>query len=314
MRPNPPSPAAAGRLAFAIARASFAACLVLALAGCVTVSGRSQSPFERELDDKESRALLQVTAAEIGELRDASDASARNRLLRKLLTDIDVAYLAFASEVIASRGRLDAGAGLLTTTANIASSLTGSAGVKANYAALTTLLTGGRAQVDAHFLYNQTSLALVAAMDEQRASTLADIRRGMSLSIGEYPGQTALGDAIKYYRAGTLPSAAMHLQKAAAARAEKEEKELEGIPVPTDDEVAASVDQGTKFFAFVDDPANHDKVRTELVALGVPGITATSTHDEVRKAAKKYYRENNRAGNAEPLLKALEANAGYKRN
>lgn len=282
-----------------------AATAIVLLASCATFQGAPKPPFDQSkfLGDA---SPLTLTPEQLDELIHAVDESSRNRLLRQLLSDIDLRYLDFSSGVVASRNRFEFSKNLLMLSSSVASSLTESAGVKANYAALSTLLSGGGAQLDSNFLFSQTSLALVSTMDAQRAVVLAQIRTSMGQSIQEYPGQTAFGDAIRYFRAGTLASAAQELQKSAAGKAAEEEAIVRNIAIPTDAQVARSIERGESFVGFVDDPANTDKVRAALMALDVDGIDATTAAEDVRAAAKRYYRRHGPSGNAEDLIDELK--------
>lgn len=299
--------------AFIIVRSAVILGAAIAVTGCATLRGAPTAPFKEEAYvGKDSP--LSLTETQLQELIDAKDEATRNSLLRRLLSDIDLRYLRFASGVVDGKNRFEFGKSILTLAASVASSLTPSAGVKANYAGLTALIAGGGAAVDSTFLFNQTSLALVSTMDEQRAAVLAEIRTSMSQSITEYPGQTAFGDAIRYFRVGTLATAALNLQKAAAGRAAEQEQQLRGIEIPTDAQVTQAVQRGQTFVAFVDDKNNIAVLRKALQTVGVAGIgDNTPDDDAVRKAAKDYYRRWGPSGQADDLIAELKKN-GFKPN
>jgi len=286
--------------------------VVVISTSCATLSGAPTAPFDQSKYTS-TDSPLSLTPEDLDLLINAPDEPTRNRLLRRLFSDIDVRYLDFAGGVVAGKNRFEFGKNILTLSSSIASSLTASAGVKANYAAFSALLSGGGAQVDSNFLFNQTSLALVSTMDAQRAIVLAEVRTSMAQSIQEYPGQTAFGDAIRYFRSGTLASAARDLQKAAAAEASKNEELVRNIAIPTDAQVAYSIKRGQTFTDFIDNPANVEAVRKALIAVGAPNIDAKSSAEDLRKAARSYYRRNGPSGNAEDLIEALKKN-GYKPN
>ncbi|MDH5833397.1 hypothetical protein [Luteimonas kalidii] len=277
---------------------------IVMMGGCTTLQGAPAPPFDQATFASDESPLM-LSADELKSLLNAADESTRNSLLRRLLSDIDVRYLDFAGDVVAGRNRFEFGKNILILSSSVASSLAESAGVKANYAALSTLLSGGGAQVDSTFLYNQTSLALVSTMDAQRAIVLGEIRSSMGLSIQEYPGQTAFGDAIRYFRAGTLASAAQDLQKAAAAQASREQAKVRNITIPTDAQVAFAVRRGQSFSDFVDAPANEAAVRRALIAIDVADVDESTPAAEVREAAKSYYRRHGPSGNAEDLVDEL---------
>lgn len=284
-----------------------AALSLVGLSGCATWKGAPQAPFDED-SFTGANSRISLTPSELQDLLDTQDEARRNALLRRTLADIDVRYLAFSGEVVQGKSRFDFGKNIMVLSSSIASGLTPSAGVKANYAAFSALLTGGAAQVDSNFLYNQTSLALVSTMDARRAAVLADIRLSMKLSIQDYPGQTAFGDAIRYFRAGTLANAAQELQKSAAGNAATEEMKLRGIYIPTDAEVAHAIKRGQSFAAYVNDKNNTAAVRSALIAIKVDGVDANTPDDDVRAIAKDYYRRYNPSGDADDLIAELKKN------
>ena len=162
----------------------------LMLGACATPMQAPSPPFNMSGADSLIQEI-RLTPVDVRALLDATHVEDRNRLLRRLIADIDGHYLEFSQAIASSDVKMGAITGLLGMGAGVASSLTGSAGVKANYSALGTLLTGGSAVFDSNFLHGQTTSALVSAMDDQRAAVQLEIRRSMSQAIEEYPGQTA---------------------------------------------------------------------------------------------------------------------------
>lgn len=262
---------------------------MLLLAACATVQQAPKPPFDLDGSDSLTHKI-RLTPEDIQSLLDATTLADRNRLLRRLIADIDLGYLGFAQALAGTKNHMGAVASLLGLGAGVASSLTASAGVKANYSSLGTLLTGTTAVVDNNYLFGQTTSALVSAMDDQRALVQVEIRRSMSQSLEEYPGQTAFADAIRYYRAGTLASATQRLQQIAANQAAESAENLREVRIPTDEEVAAAVASARSVSELIDDPANDKALRTVLIDLEVAGIDADSDHDALKAAAYAYLR------------------------
>lgn len=162
------------------------AAMVMNLAACAAVSGSPNPPFDQSKYTVTS-SPLNSSATDLEALINATGELMRKRLRGQLLSGIDARYLGFGGDVVADKSRFEFGNNILILSSSLASGLTTSSGVEANYAALVALLSGGGAQADSNFLFNQTSLALVSTMDSQRAIVLAEIRAAMG-AMPRVPG------------------------------------------------------------------------------------------------------------------------------
>lgn len=286
-------------------RACAAITLMLLFAGCALTRGAAPSPFDESLYRGKS-APLGMDSQHIEDLLDADGEADRNAAMRRILLLTDLLYLEFSADFLANRKHFGAATNGLGLLADVAGTLTDSVGVKTNYSALGALLTGSTGIVDSTYLFDHAILAMIETMDEQRANVLIEIRESMILPIDEYSGHTALGDAIRYYRAGTLSNAALELQRAAAARADERQAKARTVPIPTDAQVSEAVALGEAFFVFVRDAANADAVRKALIAIQAPGIDAKSDATAVRAKAISIFRDLGPVDGARTLVAALE--------
>ncbi|QWP76683.1 hypothetical protein J5226_24420 [Lysobacter sp. K5869] len=128
----------------------------------------------------------------------------RNAWIESMLIKIDADYFGVERKLQDKRTRLNIGASTAALLFNVASSLTGSAGVKANYVAANSLATGTQNIVTKEEFHDQTVATLVAAMRARREQAFATIRIGMTKPTGEYLLAEAHRDLLAYEAAGSL--------------------------------------------------------------------------------------------------------------
>ncbi len=145
----------------------------------------------------------------------------RNAWIEQHLIFVDRAYAQFVAGLQASRTGWGLGAGILDLAFGVASSLTPSAGVKANYAAASTLLTGSYAVITKEAFIEKTVSALVSAMDARRKAAVVQIRRGMLLDERAYTASAAHADLLEYQRASSLVGGLSFIETAAQKDIEK---------------------------------------------------------------------------------------------
>jgi hypothetical protein len=132
------------------------------------------------------------------------DETSRNRWIEFNLIRIDEEYFASERRLQALKTRWNVGSSAAALLFNVASSLTNSAGVKANYVAYNSLAVGGNAIVSKEEFLEQSVNTLISAMEGRRAETRKRVRIGMSRPIGEYTLSDAYYDLLEYDKAGTL--------------------------------------------------------------------------------------------------------------
>src|SRR5437899_1909788 len=82
-------------------------------------------------------------------------------------------------------------------------------------------IIGVKGAIDADLFYQKTMPALVAQMDAQRRTVLANILQGLSQGLDLYPLQQGLRDVDSYYAAGTIPGAISGVVTDAGAKSEE---------------------------------------------------------------------------------------------
>ncbi|UXI70534.1 hypothetical protein [Tahibacter amnicola] len=145
------------------------------------------------------------------ELLAAQTPDIRNQILQRRLVLIDQLYEGYVAGLRRDKSVMDLATGLAGLALGVAGTLTDSVTAKTNYAAAGTLLTGGAAVIDQTLFYEQTVLALVAAMDANRAQVRLQIENGMRGNLQDYAGDNAFRDLQAYERAGTLLSAITYI-------------------------------------------------------------------------------------------------------
>lgn len=180
--------------------------LGVATAGCISsFRGTPARPFSQAYAKQSAEvpmdALLIVT-----------EASDRNIYIRGVMAVIDINYQSFKYSVAANKRHSASVADGLTLLMTIAGTLTGSAGVKQNYLQGIALITGATSIYDKNYLQAQTTSALIAQMETNRARVREIIAEGMSKEINEYPAITAAQNLAEYFDAGTILGALLGIQ------------------------------------------------------------------------------------------------------
>lgn len=164
----------------------------------------------------------------------------RNGWIEQNVIRINASYYEFEADLQKSRSTLGIGTSTAALLFNVASSLTLSAGVKANYVAANSLATGTNQIVTREQFMEQTVSTLIAAMRGRRATAFAFIRIGMSKPEGEYTLSEAHRDLLDYASAGTLQEGMKFVldttEKASDASEEKASNEIERAVAYTDEE------------------------------------------------------------------------------
>lgn len=175
------------------------------------------------------------------ELMAATSTSQRNQLLQRRLIMIDAAYVDFISTLRRQKTVTDLATSLAGLAIGVAGTLADGVAAKTHYAAAGTLLTGGAAVVDQTLYYEQTVIALVAAMDANRAAVRVNILRGMNQDLANYTADDAYADLQTYERAGTLLAAIAYVQSTAKQAKDEADSDIRDIVALTPAQYDAKV-------------------------------------------------------------------------
>ena len=207
--------------------------LLLLLVGVLAGCGHSIRGGPRSTLDQVALGTPSTLPAAGQELLAAASTEQRNDLLNRRLMMIDQAYVTYINGLRKEKTVTDLATGLAGLALGVAGTLTDGIAAKTNYAAAGTLLAGGSAIVDQTLYYEQTVLALVSAMDANRALVRLTILRGMNEDMAEYTASDAYADLIAYERAGSLLAAIGYVQATAKEAQQVSEGQIRDIvPLP----------------------------------------------------------------------------------
>lgn len=201
---------------------------VLGLQACATLQGMPAQSVALQWPRSVNDAV--PLSNEIVRGREGYSSEERNAWIEANLISVNKDYNAFVTNLQQNRAGWAIGTGILDLTFDVASSLTPSAGVKANYAAASALLTGSYAVIDKEAFLEKTVSALVSAMNARRKEALVAILAGMRLSTDQYPLAVAHEDLLEYQRSGSLLSGLSFVESASK---EKEEDAADAIKTAT---------------------------------------------------------------------------------
>ncbi|WP_313919372.1 hypothetical protein [Tahibacter sp.] len=204
---------------------------LLATGGCgPAIRGGPPSTLDVPADtsdtDRTSKMRLSLAGRDL--LLADTDAK-RNDVLGPRLVLIDQVYETYVSNLRRDKAIMDLATGLAGLAIGVAGTLTDGVTAKTNYAAAGTLLSGGVAIVDQTLFYEQTVLALVAAMDASRAQVRLTIETGMTKDLDTYPGRDAFRDLQAYERAGTLLAAISYVSATSRGIQSDAEADLKNV-------------------------------------------------------------------------------------
>lgn len=171
----------------------FALPLALIVAGCAGTARKS--PIE-PIDSVQSKGILSLVGA--------YDEDARNAWMERNVIRIDEDFDRYRASLQRARTVSGTSSATVALLSNVASSLTQSAGVKANYVGLNGIATGVNDIAFKQKFMEQTVASLMAAMDGRRAEAYTRLRIGMLKSVREYTLADANRDVRAYAWAGRV--------------------------------------------------------------------------------------------------------------
>jgi hypothetical protein len=227
------------------------------------------------------------------------DANCRNKIVNGRLRAVDLNYYAFVKALFVQHNSASLAADIAVLGLNAAGAVAGGALTKAALAAASAGIVGVKGAVDADLFYQKTMPALVAQMDAQRKTILAQILRGLTEGVSQYPLQQALRDVDSYYAAGTIPGAITGIVGDAGAKTAEADNEIIQISGPLADDVYARQVKAHDWIRSLTNEQDLDKV---IRALNL-SLPANSTAGQKRNAI---FRELDKAS-TNPALDALLA-------
>ncbi len=178
------------------------------------------SPAEFDTDVHRYREAVRA-----GDLKTAR--TERDQIVFRVMAQIESAYGHFEASLTTSRAAALTGAdaGQLGLTA--AATIVGSSGVKDILTATAVALQGTRLSFDKNFFEQKTTESLIAQMRASRRTEQAQMLRSLAhRDVASYPLENAWTDLVRYYYAGTIPSALVEISSKAGADAVKADGDL----------------------------------------------------------------------------------------
>lgn len=281
------------------------ALLLLLLAGCSqAIRGGAPTTLDRPSSASASEPNPLPVAAQ--ELVDATSTTQRNQLLQRRLIMIDAAYVDFISTLRRQKTVTDLATSLAGLAIGVAGTLADGVAAKTNYAAAGTLLTGGAAVVDQTLYYEQTVIALVAAMDANRAAVRVNILRGMNQDLANYTADDAYADLQTYERAGTLLAAIAYVQSTAKQAKDAADSDIRDIVALTPAQYDAKVCNTRSLFK-----SNPKRTAANLMsAAGTLGLSVPAASQSDANAIAAQISQLNRDTDADGVGRIATALSG----
>lgn len=151
----------------------------------------------------------------------------RNQIVFRIIAQIDAAYGAFELNLSTRRAGLQTGGDAVQLGLSAAATLVGASDIKDILSATSTAFQGARLSVDKNFFEQKTTESLVSQMRASRKNLQAQILLSLSSrDVNSYPLESAWGDVVNYYYAGTIPSALVDIAGKAGNDAIKADQTL----------------------------------------------------------------------------------------
>ncbi len=178
------------------------------------------SPAEFDADVHRYRDALKA-----GDLKTAR--TERDQIVFRVMAQIESAYGNFEGSLTTSRAAALTGADAAQLGLTAAATIVGSSGVKDILTATAVALQGTRLSFDKNFFEQKTTESLIAQMRASRRTEEAQMLRSIAnRDVTSYPLENAWTDLVRYYYAGTIPSALVEISSKAGADAVKADVDL----------------------------------------------------------------------------------------
>lgn len=206
--------------------------LVVWTTGCGTLSGVPRSSLKAPvISSKAGTFTLPAKCVEEAAVFYEYSKAQRNGWIDSALTCINQTYAVFVANLRKSETAWGIGTGIADLVFKVASSLTPSAGVKANYAAASLLITGTDTIITKEAFLEQTVAALTAAMDANRKKALVPIVAGMQADVSAYSIGLAHEQLLAYQRAGSFIEGLKFVTTIAQANEDLSTQQITDIPL-----------------------------------------------------------------------------------
>lgn len=171
----------------------------------------------------------------------------RNDMAYRVMADIESSYGRFEMKLASSRATQATLADAATLGLTAATAVVGASDVKDILAATGTAFQGAWTSYDKNFFQQKTTEALIAQMRATRRTLQAQLITSLGTrDVASYPWDAVWMDLVKFYYAGTVPSAMVELASNAGTQAnqatEKLNNAVAALTPRTPEQAQAAVD------------------------------------------------------------------------
>jgi DNA-binding transcriptional regulator of glucitol operon len=209
--------------------------LVLTLAtGCVSFTGRpARNARPREILaqlEKDPKTNVVTLIQDYHDTKDADEQKRiRNHIIDLGMIEIDQQYALFVEQFTSSKKTFDT----VTDLGSVFASSVSAAMTPPTTKTVLSLVAGGftatRTSVGKNFFYEQSIKAIIQQMTAERRAVAVDLIKGTGSNVDVYPLAAALQDLERYYFAGTIDGAFAGIQKSAAQKEERANRDIQSI-------------------------------------------------------------------------------------
>jgi hypothetical protein len=271
--------------------------LVVALTAC-TPAFRGAPPGSLNASSEDVIEVLDATARDLAA---CSESKCIDDIVAQRTMLIDQRYAEFVQRLRQEKTRVDFAAGISALTVALAGTLADSVAAKTNYAAAGAMLSGSNAVANQVLYYEQTVIALIAAMDANRAAARVSLKQataGASANVADI--YAAL---LTYERAGTFLGAITFVQASAETSRSESEGKLREVFELTELQLRKKTCITNSLLPA--DDLDGAKLRAASLAVGLHPEAAASA-DEIRLALRQFNRDA-LPGQIAELYAALQA-------
>lgn len=255
------------------------------------------------------RASLKATAEVVTSTLDATaqeligciDQECINKVVSQRVMLIDQRYVEYVQSLRREKTKVDFAAGIAGLAVGLAGTLSDSVAAKTNYAAAGTLISGSDAVANQVLYFEQTVIALIAAMDANRAGVRLALKQRMN--GGKASVDDIYADLLAYERAGTLLGAITFVQANAESSRGQSEDLLAGIYPLTPEELSQKTCITNSLVPGVALDAAKLLAASKAIALNP---AADASVEDLRLALRQFNRDANPA-QVKQLFDALKA-------
>lgn len=278
-----------GRWARLIVFAGVGTALCAGSTGCLRVAPKMPQSLS-------SAAPINYSATQFNQdvkaYQDAVDAGSmdlaktrRNQVVFRTMAQIDNAYGKFELQMSMRRAGVQTAGDAANLGLTAAATIVGASAVKDILTATSTALQGTRLSYDKNYFEQKTTESLISQMRASRKTLQAQmLLSAANRDVASYPLESAWGDLVNYYYAGTLPSALVDIASKTGSAAVAADDNLQMVV----GELAATTPEQAR--SSESNQAVYTRLSKQLASGDTAAVTqATETLQKILTAAQISY-------------------------